>query len=133
MKRPPTTGKKKPRGRSFQPGNPWQFPPGISGNPGGRPHAITNAYNTWLAAERILDPTGRDENEFRTLVLGTGAVWDNKRSIWTTINAGMVAFAMGVAALSGDVTAAAELRRASELVDEQTRQAAAQVLVRIDV
>lgn len=36
--------KKAPRGKAFEPGNKWRFKPGESGNPGGRPQKLDEAY-----------------------------------------------------------------------------------------
>lgn len=41
--------KKRPRGKPFQAGNPWRFPPGRSGNEGGRVKRLGKAYAALLA------------------------------------------------------------------------------------
>lgn len=41
--------KKRPRGKAFAPGNPWRFPPGRSGNEGGRVKRLGKAYAALLA------------------------------------------------------------------------------------
>lgn len=41
--------KKRPRGKPFEPGNPWRFPPGRSGNEGGRVKRLGKAYAAVLA------------------------------------------------------------------------------------
>lgn len=76
----------KPRGRPLQSGHPWRFPPGQSGNPGGRPKAVGMAYASWLAF------TAEDG---RT-------------------NAEHVAEEVGRLALSGDLHAVVEMREATE-------------------
>lgn|SRR5574341_70609 len=83
--------KRRPRGKPFASGNQHgaahRFLPGQSGNPGGRPRTLSDAYRTWLAA---LDPkSGRT-------------------------NAERIAEAVGRAALRGDTGAARELRMATE-------------------
>lgn len=55
-----TDVKKKPRGKSFEKGNPYRFPPGVSGNPGGRPKGLMAAVNKWLEEE---DDTGKTNAE----------------------------------------------------------------------
>lgn len=72
----------------FKPNNPWRFPKGKSGNPGGRPKLLSDAYREWLAAE--------DENGIS--------------------NAAKVAQRLGEATVvyGADVSAAKELRQATE-------------------
>jgi len=45
---PKKARKKRSRGRPFEPGNPWRFPDGVSGNPGGRKRLI-DAHTASLA------------------------------------------------------------------------------------
>jgi hypothetical protein len=78
--------KKKPRGRPFQPGNPWRIPPGQTLNPGGRPKLLSESYREWLAAE-------------------------NDQGI---TNAAGGAIALGKKVLKGDVSAIREMRQATE-------------------
>jgi len=74
-------------GVPFRPGNPWRFQKGQSGNPGGRPRLISDAYREWLAAE---DEQG-------------------------VTNAAKIAFAQGLKAIvSMDTQAAKEIRQATE-------------------
>lgn len=71
----------------FKPGNPWRFKKGQSGNPGGRPKLLSDAYREWLAAENEDGVT----------------------------NAAALASRLGEAAISfADVPAAKELRAATE-------------------
>ena len=62
------------------------FPKGVSGNPGGRPKLLGESYRDWLA---------KINSEGMT-------------------NAEAVALAMGVQAIKGDVSAAREIRAATE-------------------
>lgn len=80
--------KSKPRGkgRPFVLGNPWRFPKGKSGNPGGRPKSISDAYREWLEAE--------DQNG--------------------VTNASKIAINIGFRAALGDVQSAKEIRSATE-------------------
>lgn len=73
-------------GRPLQPGNPWRFKPGESGNPSGKPAAVGIAYGAWLA---IVGADGRT-------------------------NAMRIAEEVGRLAIGGDLTAVAELREATE-------------------
>lgn len=79
--------KQKPRGKPFQPGNTIGFQKGQSGNPGGRPKLVSDAYREWL---------GETDPE-------TGLT-----------NAQALARAAGKQALKGDVSAAREIRSATE-------------------
>jgi hypothetical protein len=74
------------KGRPFTKGNPWRFPPGQSGNPGGRPKALRDAYTEWLKLE-------------------------NSKGI---TNAMFVAITMGTRAILGDTQSAKEIRMATE-------------------
>lgn len=78
--------KAKPRGRAFQPGNPWTIKPGEVRNPTGRPKLLSESYRQWLKAPN-------DEG---------------------VTNAAGLAMAIGKKALKGDVGAARELRQATE-------------------
>lgn len=79
--------KLRPRGRPFQPGHPWRFQPGQSGNPHGRPAGrMGKAYLDWLAR---VGPDGRT-------------------------NAQRIAESIGRLALAGNIAAAIELRTATE-------------------
>lgn len=84
---------KKPRGKPFTRGNTvgaaTQFKPGKSGNPGGRPKGLSDAYKEWLAAVNANDPLGRT-------------------------NAQLGAMAIGLEMLKGDTAAAREIRSATE-------------------
>lgn len=84
----PSKGKCRARGKPFEAGNSYgrRFQPGQSGNPGGRPRALSDAYRAWLAAT---DKRGRT-------------------------NAERIAAAIGKAARAGDVAAVRELRLATE-------------------
>lgn len=42
-------GKKRGRGKPFEPGNPWRFPGGVSGNKSGRPKLLGESYAKLLA------------------------------------------------------------------------------------
>lgn len=53
------------RGRPFEPGNPYRFPPGVSGNPDGRPKGLTRIVREVL--EEI--PAGDPENRTRLKML----------------------------------------------------------------
>lgn len=53
------------RGRPFEPGNPYRFPPGVSGNPNGRPKGLTRIVREVL--EEI--PAGDPENRPRLKML----------------------------------------------------------------
>ncbi len=93
-----TNDKKLPQNRQLRkknPGNPHpllppvehQFKPGVSGNPGGRPRLLSDAYREYLATP---DPdTGRTRAQD-------------------------IAVAQGVEALKGETGAAKELRQATE-------------------
>lgn len=74
------------RGRPFEPGNPWRFPSGQSGNPGGRKRLI-EAHQESLAA--IDDLTGKTVAQ-------------------------LVSEKMCELAIAGDIAAARELRQATE-------------------
>ena len=74
------------KGRPFTKGNPWRFPPGQSGNPGGRPKALRDAYTEWLKLENSKGVT----------------------------NAMLVATTMGSRAVMGDTQSAKEIRMATE-------------------
>lgn len=74
------------RGKPFKPGHEHAFKPGQSGNPGGRPKGISDAYRAWLEQE------GADG---RT-------------------NAEHVAEKAGRMALSGNLNAVIEMREATE-------------------
>lgn len=63
-----------------------QFPKGVSGNPSGRPKLLGESYRDWLAK---LNANGMT-------------------------NAEAVALAMGIEAMKGDVSAAREIRAATE-------------------
>jgi hypothetical protein len=78
--------KKRGRGKPFAPGNPWRFPLGVSGNPGGR--------------KRLIDA------DF--VALGTIDPVTNK-----TI-AQLISEKMCELAIAGDVAARRELRQATE-------------------
>ncbi len=80
--------KRKPRGKAFEPGNPWRWPKGVSGNPSGRPATVSGAYKAWLELPYDKDPT--------------------------MTNAQAMAVAQGFAAHQGDVQAAKEIRQATE-------------------
>lgn len=74
------------KGKPFEPGNPWRFIPGKSGNAGGRPKLLSDAYREWLAAE-------------------------DKHGI---TNAAHITLAVGDKALGGDAQAVREIRQATE-------------------
>ena len=80
--------KQKPRGKSFEAGNQWRWPPGQSGNPSGQPAVLQRAYKAWLEL-----PYKHDK---------------------TMTNAHALAMAQGDAALKGDTQAAREIRQATE-------------------
>jgi hypothetical protein len=80
------TPKPKPRGRPFQPGNPWAIKKGEVRNPGGRPKLLSHAYLDWLKSENDDGVT----------------------------NASGVALALGQKAVEGDISAARELRQTTE-------------------
>lgn len=71
------------KGKPFPPGNEWRWPPGKSGNAGGRPR-MSETYAEWLALE---DPKTK------------------------LTNAQLVVSHVGAAALAGDVGAAREIRQ----------------------
>jgi uncharacterized protein DUF5681 len=71
-----------------------QFKPGISGNPGGRPRVLSDAYRKMLATVNERDPEGRT-------------------------NAELAAEAMKIEMLKGEIPALRELRSATE--GERTR------------
>ena len=77
------------RGKPFEPGNKYRFPPGKSGNPGGRPKPllIREAYTAWLAV--VDDETGKT-------------------------HAQLLAEELGIRAIQGDVAAAREYRAATD-------------------
>ncbi len=79
-------GPPKPRGKPFQPGNPWRIQPGEVRNPGGRPKLLSESYRDWLSAENEDGVT----------------------------NAAGVAMSIGKKAIKGDVQAARELRQTTE-------------------
>lgn len=83
---PKKVRKKRSRGRPFEPGNPWRFPSGTSGNPGGRKRLI-DAHVESLA----------------TIDIETGK----------TV-AQLVSEKMCELAIAGDIVAARELRQATE-------------------
>jgi len=83
--------RQKKRRNPKDPPKEYQFKPGQSGNPGGRPKLLSNAYREWLAEE--------DENG--------------------VTNARKVAIGQGFSAASGDTPAAKEIRQATE--GERTR------------
>lgn len=76
-----------PRGLPFQPGNPWRFPLGQSGNPGGRPRMLSETYTEWLN------------------------LTDEKTGL---TNAHLVAASQGEQAILGETKAAREIRQATE-------------------
>lgn len=78
--------KKRPRGAPFQPGNPWRFQKGVSGNPGGRRRLI-DAYQESLAT---VDP------------------------VTSKTIAQLISQKMCELAIAGDIAAARELRQATE-------------------
>ena len=67
----------------------YQFKPGQSGNPGGRPKVLSSAYRQWLETVNANDPEGRT-------------------------NAELVARSMGLQSLKGNINAAREMRSATE-------------------
>ena len=77
-----------PRGKPFEPGNEFAFPPGQSGNPGGRPKLLTEAYRERLEAEVEAQPD--------------------------LTYAQAIARAVVVSALDGNLSAVSELRIATE-------------------
>ena len=77
--------KAKPRGKAFADGNPWRFPKGKSGNPGGRPKLLGESIAAALAVEV-----------------------DGK-----TV-AQLVAERLCESAIAGDIAAAREMRQATE-------------------
>lgn len=78
--------KKRVRGRPFEPGNPWRFPVGVSANAGGRKRLI-DAHQESLAA---MDPeTGKTVAQ-------------------------LVSEKICELAIAGDISAARELRQATE-------------------
>ena len=64
------------------------FPLGVSGNPGGRPKRVTDAYREWL--EQVNEQAGG------------------------LTNAQLLARSMGIESLKGNVSAAGEIRKATE-------------------
>ncbi len=79
--------KKKSRGTPFERGNPWRFPKGVSPNPGGRPRLLGQSYAQLLA---VRDPeTGKTFAE-------------------------LAAERMFESVMNGDVSAAREIRQATE-------------------
>lgn len=67
----------------------YQFRPGQSGNPGGRPKSLSGAYKKFLESVNDEDPLKRT-------------------------NAELIALALGLQALDGNVQAAREMRAATE-------------------
>lgn len=49
--RQPAKRKQGGKGKPFEPGHIWRFPPGVSGNPGGRPLKLSQAYAAALELE----------------------------------------------------------------------------------
>lgn len=104
--------KAKPRGKPFEPGNPWRIRKGEVLNPGGRPKLVSEAYREWL---EFADEQG-------------------------VTNAAKLAFAQGAKAIAGDTAAAREIRQTTEgdkiavdlerLTDEQLARLAAGESVR---
>lgn len=80
--------KRKATGRPFEKGHKWRWPKGVSGNPGGRPAGVSEAYRAWLELPYENDPT--------------------------MTNAQALAVAQGAQALQGDIGAAREIRQATE-------------------
>jgi hypothetical protein len=80
------SAKKRKRGKPFPKGNPWRFQPGQSGNPGGRPKALRDAYTEWL---KLANKSG-------------------------VTNAMFIASSLGSRAVIGDTNAAREIRMATE-------------------
>lgn len=83
-----STVKGKPRGKPFEKGHKWRWPKGVSGNPGGLPKGVSDAYRAWLEL-----PYEKDQ---------------------TMTNAQALAVAQGYQAHQGDVQAAKEIRQATE-------------------
>jgi len=79
--------RKRKRGRPFVPGNEWRFPKGTSGNPNGRPKVLGESYAKLLSVE---DP-------------------ETGKLIAELVGEKMIEYAM-----AGDVSAARELRQATE-------------------
>lgn len=93
-----STRKPKPENRLRKRGNnpnpppppkEYQFRPGQSGNPGGRPKSLSGAYKKFLESVNDEDPLKRT-------------------------NAELIALALGLQALDGNVQAAREMRAATE-------------------
>jgi len=87
------SGGKSPRPRNgeatqFKPGNVWRWPKGTSGNPGGRPKGLSDAYRQWLELPAQENPD--------------------------LTNAQAIAAMQVYRAKYGDVTAAKEIRQATE-------------------
>lgn len=80
--------KRKATGKTFEKGNVWRWPKGVSGNPSGRPATVSGAYKAWLEL-----PYDKDH---------------------TMTNAQALAVAQGHAAHTGDTQAAREIRQATE-------------------
>ena len=51
------------RGRPFEPGNQWRFPPGVSGNPAGRPKGVSSVVR------ELLEEIPKDDPDKRTRLL----------------------------------------------------------------
>lgn len=82
-----STNRKRLIEQGFKPNNPWRFAKGKSGNPGGRPKLLSDAYREWLASQ---DDQG-------------------------VSNAAKVALRLGERTVNeADVSAAKELRQATE-------------------
>lgn len=81
-------GKPRGKGKPFEPGNLYRFPKGVSGNPGGRPKLLSEAYRAWLAL--IDEKTGLTHAELVAQSQGQRAI------------------------IAYDTTAAKELRQATE-------------------